>query len=163
MEIATETERPTAQSAQSAPLLDSFRMVLFKERCPPAPHLLEWRDEAGDADDASVGKELGHFTDAANILLPVLGGKPQVLVQPCPDVVTVQYISGNSPTTEVLLKGKRNGCLASSRETFRESDSKVNRGVCALVCVCVHTKLRHSTPQSSAGSDHKKGQVARGH
>ena len=128
----------------------------------PPPHLLEWRDEAGDADDASVGKELGHFTDAANILLPVLGGKPQVLVQPCPDVVTVQYISGNSPTTEVLLKGKRNGCLASSRETCRESDSKVNRGVCAL-CVCVHTKLRYSTPQSSAGSDHKKGQVARGH
>ena len=121
MEITTEIERPTAQSAQSAPSSWIHSELCFTPNAVHRPpHLLEWGDEAGDADDASVGKELGHFTDAADILLPVLGGKSQVLVQPCPDVVTVKYISRNSPTTEVLLKGKRNGCLASSREACRE-------------------------------------------
>ena len=53
------------------------------------PHPLEWGNEAGDADDAPIGKELGNFADSSDVFFPVLGGKPQVLVQPSPNVVTV--------------------------------------------------------------------------
>lgn len=50
----------------------------------------ERRDETGDAHQASVGKQSGHLSDTADVLLPVLGGEAQILVQALANVVSVQ-------------------------------------------------------------------------
>lgn len=76
----------------------------------------EGRDEAGDADQAGVGEELGHLGDAPDVLLAVLGSEAQVLVQTVPDVVPVQRVAGNAVRHQILLKSKAHGGFTGTGE-----------------------------------------------
>ena len=46
-----------------------------------------WRDEGGEDNNTSVRKQLPHFTDPPNILLPVLRTETKVLVQAWGEVI----------------------------------------------------------------------------
>ena len=41
-----------------------------------------------------------------------------------PDVVTVQSVGGDSPSAEVLLQSKADGCLTSTRKTCVREEGK---------------------------------------
>ena len=53
-------------------------------------HSSVWTDERGDTDDAAISEELGHLSDTADVLLTVLLGEAEVLVQAVTDVVSVK-------------------------------------------------------------------------
>lgn len=74
-------------------------------------YLFEWTDESSDADNTPISKQLGNFRNTSDVLLAVLGSEPQVLVQPCTDVVPIQTVSRDSLADQVLLQGEGNGCL----------------------------------------------------
>jgi hypothetical protein len=54
------------------------------------PDLGVRRDEAGDADEASVCEQLGHLSNTSDVLLTVSGCEAQVLVEAMADVVPIQ-------------------------------------------------------------------------
>ena len=71
-------------------------------------------DEAGNRDDPSVGEELGHLANAADILGTVVSAKAQILVQPMANIVAVQPV-GVLPTLEQnLLKCDCDRALATT-------------------------------------------------
>src|SRR5437016_9792313 len=49
--------------------------------------------KARHGDSAAIGKKLGHFADAANVLFPIRGGEAKVLVKPVADIIAVENIS----------------------------------------------------------------------
>lgn len=83
-------------------------------------YLGERRNEAGDADQASVGKELGHLGNPADVFLPVPRGEAQVLVKAVTDVVPVQGVAGDAVGDQVLLQSKADRRLPSPGETCSE-------------------------------------------
>ena len=89
-------------------------------------YLLEWRDERAQCHDARVGKELSDLCHPADVLLAVLGGEAEVLVQPRPDVVAVEAVGGDAAGDEVLLQGEGDRRLARPREAYWE-EGKVRR------------------------------------
>lgn len=80
-------------------------------------YLFEWTDESSDADNTPISKQLGNFRNTSDVLLAVLGSEPQVLVQPCTDVVPIQTVSRDSLADQVLFQGEGNGCLPGPWET----------------------------------------------
>lgn len=90
----------------------------------PAPalgqifYLCKWRNKAGDADQASVGKEPGHLRDPADVLLSVPGRESQVLVKAMTDIVPIQGVTRDSMRYKVLFQSKAYGCFSSTRETY---------------------------------------------
>ena len=64
--------------------------------------------------------ELGRFAiylgDSANVLVAVLLGETEVLVQAEADIVAVETVGGNAEVEEVLLERGRNGGFARGRE-----------------------------------------------
>jgi len=76
-----------------------------------------WTDEAGEADDSSIGKELGHFGDTSDVLLSIFVTESEVLVQSMPNVITVQTVGWNALADKKLLEGERDRCLTSAGET----------------------------------------------
>lgn len=81
-------------------------------------HLGEGGDEAGDAHQTGVGEQLGHLGHAADVLLAVLGGEAQVLVEAVADVVPVQRVAGDGVCHQVLLQRKAYGGLARARQAY---------------------------------------------
>ena len=75
-------------------------------------------DEAGQADDSTVGEQLCHFGDSSDVLLAISWTESEVLVEAKTDVVSVQTVGRDSLAHEVFLKGKRYRCLSGSRQTF---------------------------------------------
>lgn len=75
------------------------------------------RDEGGDGDGGRVGEELGDFGDAADVLVAVLLGEAEVLVEAEADVVAVETVGGDAKVQQVLLEGRGHGGLARGRET----------------------------------------------
>ena len=69
---------------------------------------------SGWAGERSAGG--GHYlSDTADVLVAVLFGKAQVLVEPETHIVTVEPVSGQADVEQVLLKGGRDGRLARGR------------------------------------------------
>lgn len=66
-------------------------------------------NEGSDGDGGRVGKELGDLCDAANVLVAVLFGKAQVLVQAEADIVAVEAVGGEAQVQKVLLEGGGDG------------------------------------------------------
>jgi hypothetical protein len=73
-------------------------------------------DEGGDGDGGRVGEELGYLGDAADVLVAVLLGEAEVLVEAEADVVAVEAVGGHAEVQEVLLQGGGNGGLARGGE-----------------------------------------------
>lgn len=73
-------------------------------------------DEAGDGDGAAVGEQLGDLGDAANVLVAVLLGEAEVLVQAEAHVVAVEAVGGHAQVQEVLLQGGGDGGFARGGE-----------------------------------------------
>lgn len=82
------------------------------------------RDEAGDAHQAGVGEQLGHFRNSPDVFFPVFGGEAQVLVQPVANVVSVQGVTRDRVGHEVLLQGKADGGLPGARQAWRTDESQ---------------------------------------
>lgn len=82
------------------------------------PHLGERGDEAGDADQACISKQLGHLGDAPDVLLAVGWREAQVLVQPMPDVVAIQGVTWDAVAHQVLLQGKAHRGLPSTGQAL---------------------------------------------
>lgn len=78
--------------------------------------LAEWRDEAGDAHQSSIGKQLGHFCNTPDVFFPVFGGEAQVLVQSVANVVSVQGVTRDGVGHQVLFQGKADGGLPGARQ-----------------------------------------------
>lgn len=68
-------------------------------------------NERSDGDGAGISEELGHFGDAADVLLTVLWAETEVLVESETDVVAVKTISGKivRMAQEGLLKRHSDG------------------------------------------------------
>lgn len=60
-------------------------------------------DERGDGDAGAVGEELRDLRDAADVLVAVLLGESEVLVQPEADVVAVETVRGDLAVAEELV------------------------------------------------------------
>lgn len=73
-------------------------------------------DEAGDAHQAGVGKQLGHFRNTPDVFFPVFGGEAQVFVQSVANVVSVQGVTRDGVWHEVLFQGKADGGLPGARQ-----------------------------------------------
>ncbi|CCF32536.1 hypothetical protein CH063_04912 [Colletotrichum higginsianum] len=68
----------------------------------------------------SVGERRGfgaYLCDATDVLVAVLFGETEVLVEPEPNVVAIQTVGGNSQVQQMLFKGGGNGRLARGRES----------------------------------------------
>ena len=76
----------------------------------------ERRDEAGDADDAGVGKELGDLADAPDVLGAVRVAEAEVRVEPEAQVVAVERVRRYALAYEELLERERHRRLAGRRE-----------------------------------------------
>lgn len=74
------------------------------------------RDEGGDGNGGRVGKELGDLTNAADVLVAVLLGEAQVLVQTEAHVVAIETVGGQPQVEEMLLEGGSDGGLARGGE-----------------------------------------------
>lgn len=79
-------------------------------------HLSVWTDETGEAHDAAIGEQFGHLADSADILLAVLWGKAEVLVEAVSDVVSIQAVCRDALRHEVLLQGEGDGRFTGSRQ-----------------------------------------------
>lgn len=73
-------------------------------------------DEAGEGNGAAVGKQLGDLGDAADVLVAVLLGETQVLVQAEANIVAVEAVGGEPEVQQVLLEGGGDGGLARCRQ-----------------------------------------------
>src|SRR5690606_4143093 len=74
-------------------------------------------DDRHQDNHAGVGEEAGDLSDPADVLSPVLGGEPQVGVEPMADVVAVQAIGGAAFSDERLLDRSGDRRLARPRKT----------------------------------------------
>lgn len=74
------------------------------------------RDEGGDCDGGGVGEQLGDLADAADVLVAVLLGEAQVLVEAEADVVAVEAVGDQAEVQQVLLERGGDGGLARRRE-----------------------------------------------
>lgn len=83
-------------------------------------YLCERRNEAGNADQTGVGKQLGHLGNPADIFLSVSRGESKVFVQAVADVVPIQGVAGDGVGDQVLLQSKTDGRLPSTGETCSE-------------------------------------------
>lgn len=113
-------------------------MTLLCRSPPPAPHPGSWRalalcvgivhvaksfylckrrNEAGNADQTSVGKQLGHLCNPADIFLSVPRRESKVFVEATTDVVPVEGVARDGVGDEILFQSKTDGCFSSTRET----------------------------------------------
>lgn len=76
------------------------------------------RDERGDGNGGAVGEELGDLRDPTDVLVAVLLGEAEVLVESEADVVTVETVGVDAPVSEELVfKLDGNGRFARGGET----------------------------------------------
>lgn len=80
------------------------------------------RDKRGDTDGGRRREQQGHLGNAADVLLTILGGETQVLVESEADVVTIHTECRLVQMQQVLLESRSNGGLAGRREA-REPDA----------------------------------------
>lgn len=83
-------------------------------------YLCERRNEAGNADQTGVGKQLGHLGNPADILLSVSRGESKVFVKAVTDVVPIEGVAGDGVGDQELLQSKTDGRLPSTGETCSE-------------------------------------------
>lgn len=76
----------------------------------------EGRHEAAQRHDPAVGEQARHLGHAPDVLLAVLLGEAQVLVQPRADVVAVEPVRHDAPAHQVRLQLERHGRLARAGE-----------------------------------------------
>lgn len=98
--------------------------------------LAERRDEAGDAHQAGVGKQLGHLSNSPDVFFPIFGGEAQVLVQSMANVVSIQGVARDRVGHEVLLQGKADGGLPGARQAWRKDESQ-----CGCLIIISHQAL----------------------
>ena len=89
--------------------------------------LFEGRDEGGEADDAAIREQLGHFGDSSDVLLAVLRREAQVLVEAVSDVVAIKTVRRDALRHQVLLQREADRRLSRSRETWSEQTTKFKR------------------------------------
>lgn len=75
-------------------------------------------DEWGQADNTTIGKQLGDLTHTTDVLFTILRGEAEVLVQTGTHVVPIQTVRRNTVEAEVLLQGKTDGGFTSTRQTY---------------------------------------------
>ena len=81
------------------------------------PVCTEGRHKGGQHDHARIQEQLGHFTDAADVLLTVGIGEAQVFAEAVADVVAIQHIGGESSLEQGCVDGIGQGALAGAGES----------------------------------------------
>src|SRR5690606_18523128 len=74
-------------------------------------------DKAGQGDHPGIHEELGDLADATDVLVAILGGKAQVLVDAEADVVAVEAVGDLAHLVQGAFQGHRDGALAAAGET----------------------------------------------
>src|SRR5438477_552857 len=69
-------------------------------------------DEARHGDNAAVGKQLGHFTDAADVLLAIGRRKAEVFVEAVANIVPVEHVGQPAALDEGVFECEGNGAFA---------------------------------------------------
>src|SRR5207244_10984655 len=72
--------------------LDERQAGSAMERTDAVAILPVGADEARHGDNAAVGKQLGHFTDAADVLLAIGRRKAEVFVEAVANIVPVEHV-----------------------------------------------------------------------
>src|SRR5439155_3073645 len=80
-------------------------------------------DKARHGDSAAIGKKLGYFADAANVLFPIGGGEAKVLVKPVADIIAVENISQPATLNQSVLQGKSDGALSRAAQARKPEGS----------------------------------------
>ena len=73
-------------------------------------------DEAGQRDDAGVGKQSRHLADAANVFLAVGGAEAEILVQAVAHVVAVEHIGQMAAFDQRMLQREGDGAFSGTAE-----------------------------------------------
>lgn len=80
-------------------------------------YLGERRNEAGDADQTSIGKQPGHLSNPANIFFSVPGGESKVFVKAVTYIVPIEGVARDGVRDQVLFQSKTDGGFSSTGET----------------------------------------------
>ena len=86
------------------------------------PVSAEGGNKGGQHDHARIQEQLGHFTDAADVLLTVGIGEAQVFAEAVANVVPVQHIGGEPPLEQSGVHGIGQGALAGAGESGEPED-----------------------------------------
>ena len=86
------------------------------------PVSAEGGNKGGEHDHARIQEQLGHFTDAADVLLTVGIGEAQVFAEAVANVVPVQHIGGEPPLEQSGVHGIGQGALAGAGESGEPED-----------------------------------------
>lgn len=83
-------------------------------------YLRERRNEAGNADQTCVRKQLGHLGNPADIFFSVSGRESKVFVKAMTDVVPVYGVARDGVGDEVLFQSKTDRGFPGTGETCAE-------------------------------------------
>ena len=83
-------------------------------------YLCKRRNEAGNADQTSVGKQPGHLSNPADVFFSVPRRESKVFVEAMTDVVPIEGVARDGVGDEILLQSKTDRCFSSTRETCSE-------------------------------------------
>lgn len=87
---------------------------------PERFYLCKRRNEAGNADQTSIGKQLGHLGNPADVLFSVPRRESEVFVEAVTDIVSIEGVARDGMGDEILFQSKTNCCFSSPRETWSE-------------------------------------------
>ena len=82
-------------------------------------YLPKWWNEARKAHNATIGKQLGHFSNTSDIFFTIFRAEAKILVKAMTNVVTIKTVCWNALTNQVWFQCKRDSSLASSRQTWQ--------------------------------------------
>lgn len=93
-------------------------------------YLCKRRNEAGNADQTSVSKQLGHLCNPADIFFSVPRRESEVFVEAMTDVVPIEGVARDGVGDEILFQSKTDRCFPSTRETCCEQSRQDWRCLC---------------------------------
>src|SRR5262245_15430072 len=82
-------------------------------------------DEAGHGDNTAIGKQLGHFADAANVLLAVSRGETEVFIKTVADVIAIEHVGQVAILYQGMFQGKGDGALAGTAQASEPEGGSV--------------------------------------
>ena len=68
--------------------------------------LAKWTDEACQAHDTTISKQLGHLSYTTNVFLSILWREAEIIVQTVTNVVTIQGVRWDALANQELLQSE---------------------------------------------------------
>ena len=83
---------------------DELRIALERDLAGTAAIHSIGRDERGDYDRTCVGHQFRHFTNAANVLHPIVWREAKIRGQAVPDIVPVQHVGVHASMEQIAFE-----------------------------------------------------------